>query len=301
MEHVECKHTDQVTPLRDEIIRLGPWHLDVEVTAEISTRAFLDAPEGTYSTTDPVDPSRVSFISPRDEWERLMNRIYPDGLNRRTLLDCACNCGGYSFWAKELGSSGGFGFDVREHWIRQARFLAEHRRWSSEGLRFEVLDLYDLPKLGLEPFDITLFKGIFYHLPDPIRGMKIVGDLTRELIILDTAVRTDLPDGMLAVATESPDMMMSGVYGLNWFPTGRHVLLRILRWLGFPEARVVSWRREPGREQFGRVQIVAARDAGLLKQLSSVDGPEAVEKSGPEEDNAGERSPGTVAEPGDEN
>jgi tRNA (mo5U34)-methyltransferase len=298
---VESKQTDQVARLRDEIIRLGPWHLDVEVTAEISTRAFLDAPEGTYSRSGPLDPSRVSFISPRNEWERLMKCIYPNGLNGKTLLDCACNCGGYSFWAKELGAEGCFGFDVREHWIRQARFLADHRQWSTEGLRFEVLDLYDLPKQGLKPFDIALFKGIFYHLPDPINGIKLVGDLTRELFILDTAIRMDLSDGMLVLATESPDTVMSGVYGLNWFPTGHHVLLRLLRWLGFPEARVVSWQREPGREPFGRLQIVAARDAGLLQQLSSVERPGDVEKGGPGEGNAGERSPGPVAEPGGEN
>jgi hypothetical protein len=35
-----------------------------------------------------------------------------------------------------------------------------------------VLDLYDLPTLGLEPFDITIFAGIFYHLPDPFLARR---------------------------------------------------------------------------------------------------------------------------------
>jgi tRNA (mo5U34)-methyltransferase len=45
----------------------------------------------------------------------MMNLIYPGGLEGRRFLDCACNCVAYSFWAKELGASETFGFDVREH------------------------------------------------------------------------------------------------------------------------------------------------------------------------------------------
>jgi tRNA (mo5U34)-methyltransferase len=267
--------SNHASHLTAEIIRLGPWHLDVQVTPEISTRVFLDAPEGTYPSSGPLDPASVSFISPRERWQRLMKLIYPEGLGDRSLLDCACNCGGYSFWAKELDAVRCFGFDVREHWIQQARFLAKHRPWPSEGVEFHVLNLYDLPQLSLQPFDITLFKGIFYHLPDPITGMKIACDLTKDVIILDTAIRTDLPDGMLAVAAESPDIVMSGVYGLNWFPTGPAVLVRTLRWLGFTEARVVEWVKEPeqGPRPVGRVQIVAARESGRLERISSVGGP----------------------------
>jgi tRNA (mo5U34)-methyltransferase len=70
--------------------------------------------------------------------------------------------------------------------------------------------------------------------------MKIACDQTKDVIIRDTAIRTDLPDGMLAVAAESPDMVMSGVYGLNWFPTGPAVLVRTLRWLGFTDHESLS-------------------------------------------------------------
>jgi len=65
-----------------------------------------------------------------------------------------------------------------------------------------------------------MFQGIFYHLSDPITGLKAATDLTSELLILDTAVLVGAPDGMLALAEESPTPLMSAVYGLNWFPTG---------------------------------------------------------------------------------
>jgi SAM-dependent methyltransferase len=266
-----------VSRLKEEIIRLGPWHIDVQVTPEVSTRVFLEAPEGYYASPGEMEPG---FQNPREGWIKLIKRIYPEGLEGRTFLECACNCGAYCFWAKEIGASRCFGFDVREHWIEQARFLVRNRTVApTEGVTFEKMDLYELPNRGLEPFDVTLFKGIFYHLPDPITGLKAAADLTKELLILHTAVRIDLPDGMLAISGESSAPLMSGVYDLNWFPTGPRALTKILNWMGFPETRVAYWRRSmpqrnPERgERFGRMVIVASRKEGLLEQFESVEKP----------------------------
>ena len=87
---------------------------------------------------------------------------------------------------------------MREHWIRQARFLQEHRP-DGDRIRFEVMDVYDLPELGLEPFDITIFAGLFYHLADPVSGLKIAADLTNELMIFDTATKWGMEDDSLVV------------------------------------------------------------------------------------------------------
>jgi tRNA (mo5U34)-methyltransferase len=264
--------TKDLGELKEEIIRLGPWHLDVQVTPELSTSAFLEAPEGTHDSGSPTEGGPVSFLNDRPGWQRQVSKIYPEGLEGRSFLDCACNCGGYSFWTKELGAARIFGFDVREHWIRQAKFLLEHREWPSDGIRFEVLDLYDLPKSDLAQFDLTLFKGIFYHLPDPVAGLKLAADMTREVLIVNTAVRVDLPDGMLAVQQEWTEHPMSGVYGLNWVPTGRDVMAQILNWMGFPETRLTSWvaNRTYEGKQLGRLEIVGAREPGRLDQLEPV-------------------------------
>lgn len=263
--------TKDLGQLKDEIIRLGPWHLDVQVTPELSSSVFLEAPDGTYEA-GPHGRLPISFINDRPSWQRLLRSIYPKGLEGRSFLDCACNCGGYSFWTKEVGASRTFGFDVREHWIRQAEFLLEHRAWPSDGIRFEALDLYDLPERDVEPFDITLFKGIFYHLPDPVAGLKLAADLTREVLIVDTNVRVDLPDGMLVLQQEATEHPMSGVYGLNWIPTGPDVMVRILNWMGFGETRLTSWVTADTREdgQYGRLRIIGAREPGRLDQVEQV-------------------------------
>jgi SAM-dependent methyltransferase len=256
--------------LRSEVIRLGPWHLDVEVTPELSTSESLDAPAEDY----PPSLREIGFVSPRESFIETFKMIYPNGLEGRSVLDCACNCGGYLFWAKELGAGRCFGFDVREHWINQARFLAQHREGPGSDINFEVCDLYELPKLGLEPFDIVFFRGIFYHLPDPITGLNIAADLTRELIVVNTATRGGLPDGLLSVSGESRTHVMSGVYGLNWFPTGPKVLDRILKWAGFSESRCSWWIPVPGQQPgTDRLELMACREPGYFAALDATKGP----------------------------
>src|SRR2546423_2020807 len=244
--------------LREEIIRLGPWHFDIKVAEGLTTAVSLEAPPGTY----PESFGHVAFQDIRAEHRVHLKNLYPDGVTGRSVLDCACNSGGYLFWSRELGAGTCFGFDVREHWIRQARFLQEHRT-DADHMQFEVMDLYDLPKRGLEPFDLTIFKGIFYHLPDPVTGLKIAADLTKEALILDTNSRAGMPDGLLALEQEGTEEVMVGVHGLNWHPTGPETVIRILEWLGFVEFHVMRWAREymPDTGRFG---MVASKTAGLL-------------------------------------
>jgi SAM-dependent methyltransferase len=250
-------------PDRQELLReiseLAPWHLDVEVVPGLNISDWTG-----IGTQESDATGRVSFINPRLYFRQQMLKVYPEGLEGRSFLDCACNCGGYSFWARELGAGKCFGFDAREHWISQARFLARHR--AEADLRFEVRDLYDLPGLAQGQFDITLFKGILYHLPDPIHGLKIAADMTRELIIVNSATMNGWPDGAFASNRESRNDLMSGVHGLAWLPTGPKAIIQALEHLGFKESKVVFWDQSPGQTAtFGRVEVIAARIPGLLK------------------------------------
>jgi len=240
-------------PVVDDLVAriqaLGPWHHDVEVAPGITTAVSRDVEY-------PEECGDVVLHDYRGEFQALMRSLYPS-LEGKTFLDCACNCGGYLFWAKELGADRAFGFDVREHWIRQAHFLAEHREQDVEAV---VCDLYDVPGLGLPPFDVVQFKGLFYHLPDPVSGLRIAADLTRELMILNTATKPGA-EGSLVLADEGTELM-SGVYGLCWYPTGAAVLDRILRWMGFAET-MVNWEVE------GRIEMLASKVEGVLARRAS--------------------------------
>ena len=242
--------------------------MNIQVNEELNTEI---ARNSTVNHDKLAGAANVQLISPRDTFIKRMKRIYPEGFAGKSFLDCACNCGGYSFWAKELGAEECFGFDVREHWINQANFLLQNRPDPKENMTFKVLDLYDLPKMELEPFDITMFKGIFYHLPDPISGLKIAADLTKELLYLDTATINGYPEDCLVSCFEGTEELMSGVHGLSWFPSGPKVLEDILKWLGFVEFRLLMWNKErPKRPKNGRLTLLASRKKNfLVKQKQS--------------------------------
>jgi hypothetical protein len=272
------RESASIEKLKSEGRRLGPWFLQVDVADGLTTADFSPDPGDADAAPGPL--GRVRMHDPRERFTRTLAAVYPEGLGQRSVLDCACNCGGYLFWAREHGAGRCVGFDVREHWIAQARFLAEHRSSPSDDMRFEACDLYELPKMGLDPFDVTLFNGIFYHLPDPIEGLRIAAETARELLVVQTSTRTGLPDGMLTISEESLTRGVSGVYGLAWFPTGPRVLADMIRWMGFPEVRCTWWSRRadqpPGH---GRIEMVAARDPSTLAAYDAAlgaPGPERV-------------------------
>jgi SAM-dependent methyltransferase len=293
-------HASSAGGLEAEIIRLSPWYFDMDLEGGVRTRVYLDAPpqpgftKVTISLIPPEggqvireafvpeenltapDPT-IPFINPRDKFMDTLRRVYPEGLEGRSVLDCACNCGAYLFWAKEMGAGRCFGFDVREHWIRQARFLAEHRDGPTDEMSFEVVNLYDLPERGLEMFDIVLFNGILYHLPDPLSGLGIAAALAKELLVIDTSARKGMPDGML-VSTEQPLRMAGGLYGMRWLPTGPQALSHMVRSMGYEETRCSWWHDANAGPVRDRIEVLAAREAGYLEGFdrSLGEGPERV-------------------------
>jgi hypothetical protein len=194
----------------------------------------------------------------RDEIVRPLGQLYQQGLEGRTVLNPACNGGAYLFWAREAGAGDCFGSDAREHWIRQAR-LEQEERAHGNRIRFEAIDVYDLPELDLEPFDITIFAGLFCHLADPVSGLKIAADLTNELMIFDTATMWGMEDDNLVADPEAT------VQGLKWVPSGPAVVERILRWAGFIDTQVTHWVQTG--EAAGEAGILATKRPGLLDEL----------------------------------
>lgn len=243
----------------EEGLRLAPWHLQVEITPDLTTRDLFER----------SDKQVGGFTDPIPELTSIYSRLYPDGFKGRRVLDCACNNGAFLFAAKEAGAGACLGFDVREQWIEQARFLVRHRQGPSDDMHFETCDLYDLPERGIEPCDFTIFAGILYHVPDPIRALQIVGDLTREVMYINTAALAGWRDGAFVAEQEPEEHPLCGVYGLNWFPTGPRALIKTLRWLGFEEVRVWDWFARPprpqGQPERDRIKLLAFRDRSVLE------------------------------------
>lgn len=251
--------TTDFQTLRDEIAALGPWHHDVEVTPGVRTGAEparwpREAAAGSPSL---IDPARAMAV---------LDPLFPNGLEGRSFLDCGCNAGGYVFAAKQRGAGRCFGFDARDHWIDQAKFLARHL--PSDDIAFRTMTLDALAAAKPEPFDVTWFSGLFYHLPDPVAGLKAAADLTKDVLVLNTATAPGQGDA-LVLNLESQSLIMSGVDRLAWMPTGEGVLRHILSWCGFPHAQLIFDHLPV--DGFGRIMLVAAREAKRLEPYAAVE------------------------------
>jgi SAM-dependent methyltransferase len=255
--------TTDAAALRDEIRRLGPWHYDIEIAPGVRTGEPV--PPGTY----PDELGTPTVFNPFLMTDNLADAVYGGDFGGRTILDFACNAGGYLFGATQRGAGRCFGFDVREHWINQARFLKRHL--PGDNIELEVRDLMTLRERGLPQFDITLFMGIFYHLPDPMTGLRIAADHTRELLVLNTAVDPQKQDALI-LNEEGVKQVMSGVHRLAWLPTNERVLRAILAWCGFPHARVLWYHRRSQWKGKGRIHMVAARDEATFARYDAAFG-----------------------------
>lgn len=256
------------SPSRDELVseikKLGPWHHDIQITEDLSTGEVFSPTRQLL----PPENEGVSLISPRAGFRKNLKLLFPQGLQAKRFLDCACNSGAYCFFAREMGAEFAFGFDVRKHWVDQGKFIQANRTVAPvDRVEIQEMDLYDLPKLGLDTFDITYFSGIFYHLPDPITGLKIAADLTTDILFLSTSMvpGEDNPRG-LTMVFEPVKKVMSGVHKLAWFPNNPETLRQILGWAGFNDVKMINDAVNPTSNR-RRVKLIAAREKGRLAEL----------------------------------
>ena len=223
---------------------LSPWHIKVQVTPELATDAF----------------DTIELVDTEYHFKELLCEIYPEqDFQNKTFLDCACNCGAYCFWARSVGFNYCYGFDVREHWIKQAEWLKENiRTGPTDRIQFNKLDLYNLKRQNLPKFDLTLFKGLFYHLADPIKGLQIAADLTKEVLIVNTRTKTNLPKNCFFIQEEPKEEsdLLSGVDGLSFIPSGPEALIKLLKWMGFVRFDI-SFHNQT--QNYGRTQVIAYR------------------------------------------
>ena len=195
----------------------------------------------------------------------LFKKVYRQGFHGKSFMDIGCNGGGYCILANELGADYVYGFDVRQQWVDQCIFLRDKiYKVSPEKMHFDVSHIHDLEKMDRK-FDITLFKGVLYHIPDPIHSLKTVCDMTNEVLILNTAGSLEAPADCLKVFFEDPDSSMAGIDNMAWLPGSPQVLRHILEWCGFKYSRVYQRIQYPDRPHMQRIGLIAAREEKLLR------------------------------------
>jgi hypothetical protein len=238
---------------------LKPWHQIVRITPDLSTEIYDEQYTGRKMVSH-------KFTG------QFVNNVYKENMINKTMLDCGCNAGAHLFGAANIGIKSGFGFDVRELWINQANWLKNnitiHR---TDHLKFKVMNIYDIPKNNIGKFDITMYSGLFYHVEDPFLSLKILSDVTDELLIINTMFEEthDQDNGKdcMYFKNESIFHPLNGVHGVSWVPSGENVIVKMLEPLGFVEFYLM-FKRVLDKNSNGRLAIAASKVPNLLKNAS---------------------------------
>jgi len=153
------------------------WYHRIELRPGIITPGFNDSPENLRLLGLPADCTgmRALDIGARDGY-------FSFELEKR----------GAEVTAVDYMPSTTTGFSIAAHLLgSKARYLQEN--------------IYNLSRKTLGEFDIVLFLGLLYHLPDPLGALRIVRTLCRGLMFLETLVIDGLvflPDGRKAALQE---------------------------------------------------------------------------------------------------
>jgi tRNA (mo5U34)-methyltransferase len=245
----EIKETQNEEFILKRAKELAPWHFDFALPRGQRTTDCNDPqhPDPNKRAPGTLDPNHIRGF---------FKTYYPDGLGGKEVLDVGCNAGGYCFIAAELGAKSCAGFDARQHWIDQARFVHENLYPHLANVSFQVSHVEEyLRQFGQT--DIVIFKGVFYHLPDPIHVLLELCKITRDVIFVNTECDLTVPEHCLSYKPESTTRLMSGVDGPAWWPGGPAALRPILEYQGF-EVNVPAWNRDEATGT-GRFTIIGKR------------------------------------------
>jgi tRNA (mo5U34)-methyltransferase len=132
------------------------------------------------------------------------------------------------------------------------------------GLTFEYIvgNILDLNVDQFGTFDIVLFLGVLYHLPDPMRGLHAVRQVSSDAMFLETWYEPDLfPDVPVARYWRANSANNDPT---NFWSPNRLCVLDMLHDAGFDVVREEAW----GRRLLVETRI-ATDPARLLKMRTA--------------------------------
>lgn len=167
---------------------------------------------------------------------RLEQLHIPDDLSGKSFLDIGAWDGAFSFVAEERGAAR----IVALNEIPKAGLELAIR---ARGSRVEPVtaDLHELRPDSLGgPFDVVLFSGVLYHLPNPYAGLERVLAQTKPggLMICETA--TDLNHLREPAASIVVDPRGLDNYARNWWRPNWRGAAAMLEQAGFGEVKVMT-------------------------------------------------------------
>lgn len=207
---------------------------------QAEVRARVDAVRWYHS----IDLGRGVVTPGADNTAARLDKVrLPPDLRGRSVLDIGAWDGFWSFEAERRGAARvvasdwyswhgqGWGTGQGKAGFQLARDVLESR---VEDVDVDVLDLSP-ERLGT--FDVVLFLGVLYHVPNPLLALERVASVTQGLLILETVV--DMIGIGRPAAAFYPDRELSND-PTNWWGPNHAAVAGMLRSVGFPRVDVLS-------------------------------------------------------------
>ncbi|HEV7889152.1 MAG TPA: DUF1698 domain-containing protein [Pyrinomonadaceae bacterium] len=218
--------------IQERIEKLGPWFHRIELGDGLVTKTES-------AVGEPVE-------HPRPTWEKV-RACLPEDVSGKSVLDVGCNAGFYAVELKRRGAGRVVGVDSQRSLVRQAAFV---RDVLGLEIEYERASVYDLDPRELGQFDVVLALGLIYHCKHLVLALERLYGVTRELLILETAVYPPKkapasfaydvgglrPTLHPLAYVENPSEAKEAVY--NWFLPGVESLRALLRNVGFDSVEV---------------------------------------------------------------
>lgn len=103
-----------------------------------------------------------------------------------TAIDLACSEGWFAHKLLQWGVQRVTGLDIRPQNVRRAELMRDHFGISAQQLELREANLYELPLVAQEQFDVVLLLGLVYHVEDPVGAIRRARALTQRLMIVES-------------------------------------------------------------------------------------------------------------------
>lgn len=114
------------------------------------------------------------------------NKIFPESLDSKSVLDIGCANGFFSFEAESHGASRVVGVELREKRFQHALLLKKILNSDVEFTKMNILD-----DIANEKFDIVLLLNVIHHIKEPMRALRNLSAITNEKLIIEFPTFSD--------------------------------------------------------------------------------------------------------------
>jgi SAM-dependent methyltransferase len=132
----------------------------------------------------------LGFLISEAPWFQAARRAieisFPGGVAGKRIVDLGCLEGGYTVEFARMGMEA-LGIEIRQSNFEACEFVKSRLRLPN--LRFVKDDVWNVTKYG--EFDAIFCCGLLYHLVKPLEFLKILSQICRRTIVVNTHIATE--------------------------------------------------------------------------------------------------------------